>query len=821
MSEKPGYEELAPRARELEEEGPDDFPGDSDLQEEGAPAFTFTDVFDIDGLQEVQDAFADSAGVSCVITDAEGRFITRPSNFCRACADMIRNTRQGAALCRRFYAAIGRRDPDGPAVRPCLTAGFWNVGVGIMMGDRRVANWVVGQVLLEGQDQEKMMRRARAIGVDEAGFRAALTEVTVMPREKFERIGKALFHMANQMSKMAWRDFRLNRFSRRIGDGPRGADRKLASIVKSMPYIVYRLDADSRISFISDAVRGWGYSPGELIGRGIQDIIHPEDRARVERRINERRTGSRATRDLEVRVLRKDRILAEGEATDEAVDSDVLLIVDAEGLYTTRTPARNAFEGTRGVARVITERKRAEEALKKSEERLRNIAANVPGVVFQFYSRPEEGYGFYYVNERVKEIVGIDNNLEGLFERFTDRVDRRDRERFLASIKAAVDNVEPWEFEGRFHGPSDETVWFKGLATSSRQEEEVTLDGLILDVTDRVLAEEKLRDSKERLSLALDVSNARAWELDLDAGEFFLDDESYGFVDFDKETPEKTPEALNAICHPDDLPAIKADLAACLAGEAPALDNEFRLKNKNGQWRWFHSRAKVVKWDADRKPATLIGTSSDITARKETEKEKEIIEDQLRQSEKMQAIGALAGGVAHDFNNLLSVIIGQAEMIEMFDAEENEELQGRVKELRTAANRARDLVNQILTFSRRAEYKKEKITLHPIIEEVTRFLRASIPSTIEIRECIQIGEKTILADPVQIHQVLMNLCTNAAHAMWEKGGKLEITLDEVAMDDENVKKYDGLERGPHISLSVRDTGRGIDQSLLKKLFDPY
>ncbi|MCP4691797.1 MAG: response regulator, partial [Desulfobacterales bacterium] len=126
-----------------------------------------------------------------------------------------------------------------------------------------------------------------------------------------------------------------------------------------------------------------------------------------------------------------------------------------------------------------------------------------------------------------------------------------------------------------------------------------------------------------------------------------------------------------------------------------------------------------------------------------------------------------------------------------------------------------------LTFSRRAEYKKEQITLRPIIEEVTRFLRASIPSTIEIRERIQIGEKTILADPVQMHQVLMNLCTNAAHAMWEKGGMLEITLDEVAMDDENVKKYDGLEKGPHISLSVRDTGRGIDQSLLKKLFDPY
>jgi CheY-like chemotaxis protein/two-component sensor histidine kinase len=188
----------------------------------------------------------------------------------------------------------------------------------------------------------------------------------------------------------------------------------------------------------------------------------------------------------------------------------------------------------------------------------------------------------------------------------------------------------------------------------------------------------------------------------------------------------------------------------------------------------------------------------------------------------MEALGTLASGIAHDFNNILAGIIGFAELLSMFHLPDEEgRARNHVDQILNAGYRARDLVQQVLTLSREREQEKMPVQLHSLIKEVGRFLRSSLPTTIEIRRIINCQDATVLADPTQMHQVLMNLCTNAAHAMKDGGGVLEIRLDEVELDAQNMEGLLDLPPGPYLMMAVSDTGHGMSEQIMEKVFDPY
>jgi CheY-like chemotaxis protein len=187
----------------------------------------------------------------------------------------------------------------------------------------------------------------------------------------------------------------------------------------------------------------------------------------------------------------------------------------------------------------------------------------------------------------------------------------------------------------------------------------------------------------------------------------------------------------------------------------------------------------------------------------------------------MEAIGTLAGGIAHDFNNILGSIIGYAEMIEMFDVPEDDTIQDRLKHILASAHRAKDLVKQILTFSRRADREKVPVVLTPIIKETLKFLRASLPATIKISARYDAIHSLVLGDATQLYQVMMNLCTNAAQAMGEKGGMLDVKLSPVSFESIDLGQRAELKPVPHIMLSVQDSGCGMAPDVVARIFDPF
>jgi len=339
---------------------------------------------------------------------------------------------------------------------------------------------------------------------------------------------------------------------------------------------------------------------------------------------------------------------------------------------------------------------------------------------------------------------------------------------------------------------------------------------LVVELDRRKTTEKKLKKSEDRFRGIVYSMADWIWEVDSDGRYTYCSEKVVSILGYSpEEMLGKTPFDFMA---PHEAEKIGGAFNKVVAQKKPIKNLENWNISKDGRHVCLLTNGLPLL-DENKELFGFRGVDSDITEHKRAEAEKQRLESQLQQTQKMETIGTLAGGIAHDFNNILFPILGYSEML-LDDFPEDSQFYDDLNKIYTGAIRAKGLVKQILTFSRQERSDLKLMKIQPIIKEALKFIRSTIPTTININQDIQSNCGVIKADPTQIHQVIMNLTTNAYHAMEDTGGELKVILKEVELEEPNLISPD-MEPGVYACLTIADQGIGMDKNLTKKIFDPF
>ncbi len=560
----------------------------------------------------------------------------------------------------------------------------------------------------------------------------------------------------------------------------------------------------TRMNPMAEQLTGW--PADSAIGRPLPEVFH----------IINAHTRRREPNPVE-------KVLASGKIVGLA-NHTILVARDGREyqIADSGAPIRSADGRIVGVVLVfrdVTETYAQEQIIKTNERLLTNITANLPGVVYQFHATADHRYSVRYVSDKCSAYFGIDPDSGDVFERFCAGIPQSEQAGFLDSIRSAVDLEQPWTYEGAFTKPDGQRIWFSGSAMPQREPDGLAFYGVLTDITERKSWEQSLSASERRFKELFDgapvmyviTENRRGEPYIRNTNTLFLDTLGYR-QDEVIDTPlgrYYTRESQYELSHGGYDHALEGTFAAA----------ERCLVTRDG--RHIHTLLHALPEHDDK--GQVRGTRAmylDITARKQAEKETMQLEAALAQAQKMEAIGTLAGGIAHDFNNILSAVIGYSQL-SLAEMAAGTRLHHNLEQILTAGMRARELVGQILAFSRQQEHELMPVQVGSLTKEALKMLRATLPTTIEIVQDIAADLNNVMADPIQIQQIIMNLCTNGAQAMEANGGRLTIRLSQEEIGKSDAIQTTPLKPGPHIKLCIQDTGTGISADAMGSIFDPY
>ncbi len=443
---------------------------------------------------------------------------------------------------------------------------------------------------------------------------------------------------------------------------------------------------------------------------------------------------------------------------------------------------------------LIAEWRRAQEARRKSEER--RIAALVAGALGTY---DWELGQLLNLDEGHLRLWGMTpEEFDGTIEAFARRVHPADLPKLMRVQREAREKRTPYRTEYRVIPPDGTHRWIetRGHYTFDAEGVVVGVTGVVQDISARKNAELALAVAHERLRLALDHGRMGIWDVDIG--------------------DPRAREELLAQLEPEDRPTTEAALLRCLEGEP--FRAELRMRAPDGAHRWqsiFGAPHRNGEGGV-----RLVGVVHDITERKQAEETRARLERQLREAQKMEAIGTLAGGIAHDFNNILGAVLGNVDLMRD-DLDPSHPAWESLLEVRQASLRARDLVRQILAFSRRGEAPRRAMAMGPVIDEAVRLIRASLPRTVTIEARLEESCPPVVADASQLHQVVLNLGTNAFQSMPRRDGRIDVELEAVLVEATLAERHPDLRPGRWVRLAVRDTGAGMDAATRERIFEPF
>jgi PAS domain S-box-containing protein len=459
------------------------------------------------------------------------------------------------------------------------------------------------------------------------------------------------------------------------------------------------------------------------------------------------------------------------------------------------------------------ELKRTRQALAANETLLRQFVQHTPAAVAMF----DTDMRCIQASDRWLADYGLEGrNIAGLsyHEMFPELADR---------WKDIHHNVLAGAAEKRERDPvlrSDGSVEWLQWEARPWHRPDGGIGGLILFtqfITERIHTEEALRLSQDKFRSAMQHSPIGMAVVGPDGRWLEVNPAFCKIVGYTR--GELLAANFQSMTHPADLEIGVPFLRQMLDRQIENFQLEKRYLHKNGQVVWVQLNVSLA-WNPDGTPRHFVMQIQDITERKRAEEQRKKLEEQLRQAQKMEALGTLAGGTAHEFNNILGIIIGYSDLAKL-ELADGHPVARHLEEVLKASLRAKEIVQQILTFTRQQKDQRELISLHPIVADTVKVVRTTLPDEVQIVTDIDPGANAILGNPTQIHQVIINLCTNAWHAMKNGAGIIRLTQKTVTLDQTAPSLHAALHAGPYVRLSIADNGAGMDAATLARIFEPF
>ena len=537
-----------------------------------------------------------------------------------------------------------------------------------------------------------------------------------------------------------------------------------------------------------------GYSRDEVIGQNFADFLHPSERNNFKENFHKYKVTGKVL-DIEVEILKKD---------------NSYLYVSLHGNI--QKTSQGLFQKTYCFFKDISRQKQAEKALTYSEGKWRNIIVSTPqvGISLDPHGR------IVFANTEFLKMVGWQEQEVINRDWFDMFIPVHIRDKVRNTILSAMGQKQIFDFSNYENEIVTKTGELRNIAWSNVLSKDI--DGNVtditclgIDLTERQRAMEALQKSENRHRVVFENSPL---------GMIYFN--QHGTIancnqKFVEQMASSREKLIGFSTATKSTPEIREALKKALNGKVSSYEGSYTSVTGG---RTFYLRVLFNPVNPGKVPTEVIATLEDITERKTAEEEKKKLEKQLIHAQKLEAIGTLAGGIAHDFNNILGIILGYTEMARD-DSPSGSKVTKDLDKVMEAGFRARDLVQQILTFSRQVD--SSYTVFHPaeIVQESTKILRPLLPATIQIKQDIDPQAGPLLADLSHFHQIVMNLCTNAFHAMEETGGTLVITLNNILLDDTSFCRETGVQPGNYCHLQVKDSGMGITPATQERMFEPF